>query len=275
MLASLFATIFQCVPFSYNWENLASAAPHCTDRVTQIYATASINIFYDIMVISIPLPKLMDLDITRAQKIGVMFVFTVGIVVTVCSIVRLRYLSVFGQSINFTYDYSFLGIWSIVEVYTCLVCVCMPAATGFLRRIYDWAVGDVEQDDDLTEGFDMAAHGQAEMAHELEDGSKFSSFTTTKTERMDMEKCVNLTMNRRSANSPVPLLDNQIARSETAQSRIPELRYQDDENSILLEVIHEPHSNEPVRAKLSYVDRQETLHTIEIEGKHPDIIGYY
>lgn len=203
-----------------------------------------------------------------------MFVFLVGIVVTICSIVRLRYLSVFGQSLNFTYDYSYLGLWSIVEVYTCIICVCMPAATGFFRRVYDWAAGpDLDDDDDLTEGFDMEGHGRAEMAHELEDGSKFSSFG----KGGDLEKANFKGANRQSVTSPAPLLDgdNQMVRSETAQSRIPELRYRDDENSIFLEVIHEPHSNEPVRAKLSYVDRQETIHTIEIEGKHPDTIEHY
>lgn len=199
-----------------------------------------------------------------------MFVFLVGIVVTICSIVRLRYLSVFGQSINFTYDYSYLGLWSIVEVYTCIICVCMPAATGFFRRIYEWAAGPDYEDDDLTEGFDMEGHGRAEMAHELEDGSTF------KGKHADLEKANYKGANRQSVTSPAPLLDRDEVprRSETAQSRIPELRYRDDENSIFLEVIHEPNSNEPVRAKLSYVDRQETLHTIEIEGKHPDAVDY-
>jgi hypothetical protein len=154
-----------------------------------------------------------------------MFVFLVGIVVTVCSIVRLRYLSVFGETIDFTYDYSFLGIWSIVEVYTAIICICMPAATGFFRRVYDWAAGtDVVDDDDLTEGFDMEGHGRAEMAHELEDGSKFGSFASTK--NGDVEKGKFKTSSRESVNSPSPLLDrnNQIARAGTAQSRIPELR---------------------------------------------------
>jgi hypothetical protein len=276
LLASFIAiecvTIFQCTPFHYNWSDLANSTPHCTDRVTQVYATASMNIFYDIMVLSIPLAKLMDLDITFRQKAGIMFVFLVGIVVTVCSIVRLRYLSNFGTSLNFTYDYSYLGLWSIVEVYTCIICVCMPAATGFFRRVYDWAAGPDhgDDDDDLTEGFDMEGHGRAEMAHELEDGSKFSSFG----KNGDLEKANYKGANRKSVTSPAPLLDgdNQMVRSDTAQSRIPELRYRDDENSIFLEVIHEPNSNEPVRAKLSYVDRQETIHTIEIEGKHPDAV---
>lgn len=200
-----------------------------------------------------------------------MFVFLVGIVVTVCSIVRLRYLSVFGQSLNFTYDYSFLGIWSIVEVYACIICVCMPAATGFFRRIYEWTVGpDYDDGDELTQGFDMEGHGRAEMAHELEDGSNFSG------KKMDLEKASFKGANRQSVTSPAALLDrdDHAVRSDTAQSRIPDLRYRDDENSIFLEVIHEPNSNEPVRAKLSYVDRQETLHTIEIEGKHPAAVDY-
>lgn len=69
-IATVLVTILQCIPVSYNWEDLANSTPHCTDRVTQVYASASINIFYDIMVLSIPLAKLMDLDITFRQKAG-------------------------------------------------------------------------------------------------------------------------------------------------------------------------------------------------------------
>lgn len=65
-----FATVLQCVPFHYNWSDLLESTAHCTDRVTQVYATASIGIFYDIMVLSIPLAKLMDLEITFTQKAG-------------------------------------------------------------------------------------------------------------------------------------------------------------------------------------------------------------
>lgn len=69
-VATELVTILQCIPLSYNWTDLANSAPHCTDRVSQVYATASINIFYDIMVLAIPLAKLMDLDITFRQKAG-------------------------------------------------------------------------------------------------------------------------------------------------------------------------------------------------------------
>lgn len=59
-----------------------------------------------------------------------------GVVVTALAIVRLNYISTVDPDIlNVTYEFSVIGMWTMVEVLLSVICVCMPAATGFLRRL--------------------------------------------------------------------------------------------------------------------------------------------
>lgn len=131
-----FATIFQCIPVSYNWRSLVdrTAQGSCTDRQAQVYAAAAFNIFFDILVLLLPVPSLLKLNISWMKKLGVGIVFLVGIVVTICSIVRISYLSKYGDSTNVTWNYAYIGLWSLLEVHLSVVCVCVPAAAGLFYR---------------------------------------------------------------------------------------------------------------------------------------------
>lgn len=59
-----------------------------------------------------------------------------GVFVTALAIVRLNYISTVERDVlNVTYEFSYIGMWTMIEVLLSVVCVCMPAATGFLRRL--------------------------------------------------------------------------------------------------------------------------------------------
>lgn len=133
-----FATIFQCIPISYNWRSLIdrTAKGSCTDRQAQIYSQAAFNIFFDVLVLLLPVPSLLKLNISWMKKLGVGIVFAVGIVVTICSIVRLTYLSKYSDSTNVTWNYTYIGLWSLLEVHLSVVCVCVPAAAGLFYRTW-------------------------------------------------------------------------------------------------------------------------------------------
>ncbi|KAK4499075.1 hypothetical protein PRZ48_009587 [Zasmidium cellare] len=59
-----------------------------------------------------------------------------GFLVTICSIVRMFYIYQTVNVTNITYAYSFVGLWSLVEVYCTMVCCCVPAAAGLVRRYW-------------------------------------------------------------------------------------------------------------------------------------------
>lgn len=64
------AMCFACHPISNAWRYANRAMGTCTDRVAGAYAYGGLNIVYDIIVIGLPIPKLLRLNVSMRQKIG-------------------------------------------------------------------------------------------------------------------------------------------------------------------------------------------------------------
>lgn len=141
LIAFEFATIFQCIPVKYNWTSFIDGSGHCTNQQAQIYTSAAFNIFFDVVVLLLPMYHIVKLRISWVKKFGVMCVLLVGVVVIACSIVRLQYLVRYGNEVNVTWYYAYIGNWSIIEVYLSIICVCMPATAGLAYRGWKFAHG--------------------------------------------------------------------------------------------------------------------------------------
>ncbi|KXS98386.1 hypothetical protein AC578_4644 [Pseudocercospora eumusae] len=132
----------QCQPISFSWTRWdGQHEGTCINLNALIFATAALNIFFDIMTILLPVPKLWSLSIPTRKKIAVVLTFTIGLLVTLCSIIRLRTLAVWGEDPNVTYQYNPIAIWSNVEINLGVVCACMPAVAGLLQRSYTKITG--------------------------------------------------------------------------------------------------------------------------------------
>ncbi len=82
MLALLLALIFQCLPVAFNWD-LTIRGGHCVNRAYLFVSTAAFNILMDLVVLGLPLFILADLKIRRRTKIGLIFIFLLGIMYVV------------------------------------------------------------------------------------------------------------------------------------------------------------------------------------------------
>ncbi|CAK1359630.1 unnamed protein product [Cercospora beticola] len=137
IVAFVFAEIFSCGPVSFGWtfwDGLHDG--YCINRSAELYALGAINICYDVVVFILPLHNFLKLNISWRRKTGVLLIFMVGLLVTICSIVRLQYLVKIGVSRNPSWDYNNAVIWSSVECNFSVVCTCMPAMAGLLQRIW-------------------------------------------------------------------------------------------------------------------------------------------
>ncbi|EMF07960.1 uncharacterized protein SEPMUDRAFT_31767, partial [Sphaerulina musiva SO2202] len=137
ILAFVFSEIFICSPVPYSWhfwDGLHQGS--CANRAAQLYALGAINICYDVVVFILPLHNFLKLNISWRRKTGVLTIFMVGMLVTICSIIRLQYLVKIGHSSNPTWEYSNAVIWSSVECNFSVICTCMPAMAGLLQRIW-------------------------------------------------------------------------------------------------------------------------------------------
>ena len=119
---------FQCAPVSYFWTQWdGEHEGHCNNFQLAVYINSGLNIFFDLTVFFLPIPKLMAIQVQdKRRKVGVVLTFLVGLFVTACSMVRLKYLSQVSKITNATYDYTDITLWSGIECEVGVICACMP-----------------------------------------------------------------------------------------------------------------------------------------------------
>ncbi|OIW26664.1 hypothetical protein CONLIGDRAFT_683625 [Coniochaeta ligniaria NRRL 30616] len=114
-VASIFTTIFQCMPIAAAWDFTITNAK-CYKLVDYLYSSTAVNIVTDLILCIAPLPCLWNLQLPRRQKVTISALFFVGGFACVASIVR---LTVFDQLAN-TIDYT----WELVSSVACTIAEC-------------------------------------------------------------------------------------------------------------------------------------------------------
>lgn len=107
-----------------------------------IYVNSGFNIMFDLVVFCLPVPKLIKLQVRDTRrKVAAVLTFLVGLFVTVCTLIRLQYLSEFSKVTNPTYHYQDIAIWSGTEAHIGVICACMPTVLGPLMYFFRETVG--------------------------------------------------------------------------------------------------------------------------------------
>ncbi|KIW01591.1 uncharacterized protein PV09_07063 [Verruconis gallopava] len=127
-ISFLFATIFQCTPVSlawYQWDGEHEG--FCENIKLQGWMCAVLNIIIDVYILILPLPEVAKLKMNLAKKLMLLFMFSLGIFVTLTSVLRLRTLVLFANTQNPTWDYVEAATWSTVELHVGIICACLPS----------------------------------------------------------------------------------------------------------------------------------------------------
>ncbi|MCJ1408579.1 hypothetical protein MMC19_002654, partial [Ptychographa xylographoides] len=134
------ATLFQCTPISFFWNQLAGdTSGFCINEYSFLAANAALNITSDIMILMLPMPIVWDLHIKKSQKLAISTIFLLGGFVCVASVIRYTYLKQVIP-VDVTYTNQPAGIWSLVEVGIGLVCACLPVMRPLLQHFVPrWA----------------------------------------------------------------------------------------------------------------------------------------
>ncbi|KAF2174994.1 hypothetical protein K469DRAFT_703488 [Zopfia rhizophila CBS 207.26] len=113
---------------------------------------AGLNIFTDFLIVLLPIPAIISLQLPRKQKIGVGLVFALGFLyvtfssaypsklmshsVCIISIVRLYALHKGTTTLDPTYDNFAIAIWSVVEVNGAIIGACLPTLKPLISRVW-------------------------------------------------------------------------------------------------------------------------------------------
>ncbi|OBS24817.1 hypothetical protein FPOA_05354 [Fusarium poae] len=157
----IFTMSFCCTPISHYWTQFTGSQGSCIDVGQFFVALAIINLITNVIVLLIPVPEVLKLQMSREKKAGVFGILALGGLVCIASAVRIHYLSVFSREIDTTWHMGPVAIWSSFEPSIGIVSACLPSFKSLLRYLRgknskkssfvtppDWAMGNKPRFDD-------------------------------------------------------------------------------------------------------------------------------
>ena len=77
-IAYFFAILFQCHPIAFYWD-LTIPDGRCENQTNIFLATATLNLFLDVIIVLMPIPVVWSLQMSTVRKIAVTAIFGMGI----------------------------------------------------------------------------------------------------------------------------------------------------------------------------------------------------
>ncbi|KAK2627136.1 hypothetical protein QTJ16_003102 [Diplocarpon rosae] len=147
-----------CRPASYVWNHWdGEHTGKCDNMNALVFANAMINITLDMVTLALPISQIVHLNMCNKKKLTVSLMMSVGIIVTIISILRLTSLIHFASSTNPTRDFFDIALWSAIELDMGVLCVSIPTVRVLLVRIFPrLGHGGVDSHSSSADRFSMA-----------------------------------------------------------------------------------------------------------------------
>ncbi|RFU26142.1 hypothetical protein B7463_g10198, partial [Scytalidium lignicola] len=129
----------------YSWDKTIPGK--CINIKAFWYGQSGWNTFMDVVVLVLPIPVIMKLQMNRRAKLGLLAVFILGMFVCVTSIERLislNFNATFAE--DFTWATGTSVIWTQVEATVGVICACAPSLRIPLGRFIPFLFGSTKQD---------------------------------------------------------------------------------------------------------------------------------
>ncbi|KAL3296981.1 integral membrane protein [Colletotrichum asianum] len=107
----------------------------CLDVGHFFFILAIINLITDVILLAIPVPEILKLQMSKDKKIAVCGILGLGGFVCIASAVRVHYLKVFSTATDITWMMGPVAIWSSVEPSVGIFSACLPSFKPLLRAI--------------------------------------------------------------------------------------------------------------------------------------------
>lgn len=140
-IATFIIVMVQCVPVSFFWNRAylfyGLDPPNngsCLDTRASQIPPALLSTVGDLMLLALPFPVLLRLQISWRRKIELTFIFGLGIFVAAASIVRFRYIWFEDNAAHPTWDDAETLVWTPVECFVGVICACITCMAP-LRRL--------------------------------------------------------------------------------------------------------------------------------------------
>ncbi|KAH7174851.1 uncharacterized protein B0J16DRAFT_185701 [Fusarium flagelliforme] len=131
----VFTMGFCCTPVSHYWTRVKGTEGKCIDVGHFFVILAIINLITNVIVLVIPVPEVLKLQMSRGKKAAVFGILALGGLVCIASAVRIHYLNVFSTAVDTTWHMGPVAIWSSVEPSMGIVSACLPSFKSLLRHL--------------------------------------------------------------------------------------------------------------------------------------------
>ncbi|KAM0798209.1 hypothetical protein BDR22DRAFT_399277 [Usnea florida] len=128
----ILSAFFMCRPLAYNWDQSIKGV--CGDSRASLLAQAVMNLCIDISVVIIPIPVLWGLQMQLAKKLGIYFMFSVGIGICVITSLRIDAIYLIDPK-DVTYSETNFALYNNLEVLLGIFNACLPVTRPVLQKI--------------------------------------------------------------------------------------------------------------------------------------------
>lgn len=128
-LISICLLAFSCAPVAAFWDK---TIPNFTCNFATGLVASVGNIITDFVILILPIPVVLQLNMGTAQKVATLGIFAIGSFACVVSILRLVLLPS-GQDV--TYTAAITASWTLAELTAGLICPCLMTLRPLLRRV--------------------------------------------------------------------------------------------------------------------------------------------
>ncbi|KAG8164087.1 hypothetical protein KVR01_006005 [Diaporthe batatas] len=132
------ATLASCQPFEANWDKLNNPGYKCINTSVFYVAQGAIGAALDISILLMPIPIVWSMKAKTQRKIGLTFLFTIGISICVISLFRLYYNTRSTWMVTHFTEYAGIAaILGALEANLSIICACLPAFPSLLKPLIE------------------------------------------------------------------------------------------------------------------------------------------
>ncbi|KAH8157794.1 hypothetical protein CIB48_g10455 [Xylaria polymorpha] len=132
-IVMLFLNVFACNPREAFWNPLVEGT--CTGALATIYIAPIINLIVDIVILVLPQRVIWGLHLSWHKKIGVSFLFGLGILAVISTSFRIASAFNFAGSADQTYNVAGNYLWALAEMSAGILVYCAPAIPGAIKSL--------------------------------------------------------------------------------------------------------------------------------------------
>ncbi|KXJ86200.1 hypothetical protein Micbo1qcDRAFT_37079 [Microdochium bolleyi] len=142
---NVFACIFQCTPVKAAYDVTITAENKKCININAFYlANAAVNIFTDLLTYTLPIKLIINLQVSKQQKIGLFVILCLGLFACISSIIRITFIPEMLVSEDATWAIAGAMYWSVIELNIGILAASIPSYKTIAKRYAPRLLGTSE-----------------------------------------------------------------------------------------------------------------------------------